>query len=88
MVIDCRATSYSVEDTVFHCKANDMGDFRVGVKDVWDPKVDAKNLTIIDKQRKQAAAAVTGVPTVVKRKGKKALDAGVSITLRPADNVD
>jgi hypothetical protein len=24
----------------------------------------------------------------VKRKGKKALDAGVSITLRPADNVD
>lgn len=43
MVVDCRATEYGIEDSIFWYKASDNGIFKIGVKGVWDPSLDQRN---------------------------------------------
>lgn len=79
MVIDCRATSYKVEDTVFYYKASDRGFFHIGVEDVWDPEVDEAN-RVMHEEVQQAA------PPVTKKRSRKELQAGgIGVTLQPKD---
>jgi len=77
MVIDCRATSYKIEDTVFYYKAADKGFFQIGVDEVWDPEVDERNKTRVAEEVAKAPA-----PTVSKRKSKRELEeGGISVNL-------
>ena len=77
MVIDCRATSYKVEDTVFHYKAADKGFFQIGVPEAWNPEVDERNKAHAENMKSQAPA-----PTISKRKSKKELEeGGISVKL-------
>lgn len=76
MVIDCRATSYRVEDTVFHYKAEDRGFFQIGVAEAWDPEVDEANKARIAAEK--ASSSTTGI---ARRRSKKELDGGVSVKL-------
>lgn len=77
MVIDCRATSYRVEDTVFHYKAADKGFFHIGVPEIWDPEIDERN-----KDHEAEDAAQAPALAVSKKKSKKELEeGGISVKL-------
>jgi len=80
MVIDCRATTYKIEDTVFHFTAADRGFFQLGVDDVWDENVDLRNLRRIADEKKEQDKS-TMPPAVYKKKTKKTLEGGISVTL-------
>jgi hypothetical protein len=88
MVVDCRCTSSNPEDAIFHYKAKDWGHFHVGVEEVWDEQVDARNLASIESERQRAAAQPAAVPpALTKPKTKKQLEeGGIAITLLPSSS--
>lgn len=99
MVVDCRCTSSNPEDAIFHYKAEDHGHFHVGVEDVWDDRIDARNMAAVASEqaaRVAAAAAATGasttssaIATLTKPKTKKQLEeGGIAITLLPKQEDD
>jgi hypothetical protein len=56
LVVDCRSTSYKINEMLFWYKASDRGAFRLGVSDVWDEEVDVRNRRLAE----SAALGPTG----------------------------
>lgn len=58
LAVDCRSTSYKVNEVLFWYKAKDCGKFRVGVPAVWDHRVDERNAhALLDRNTVQSAIA-------------------------------
>jgi hypothetical protein len=43
LVVDCRSTSYKIDEMLYWYKASDRGFFHLGVSDVWDEQIDIRN---------------------------------------------
>ena len=84
MVVDCRSTSYNVEDIIFHYKAENHGFFRLGVKEVWDAAVDERNRAYAESLIKKAPEVVAAQTLKARekvrgKKGKKDIVVGVKL---------
>lgn len=82
MVIDCRAETNRISDSVFHYRAEDHGAFRVGVDEVWDPRVDGENLWLRQHPASGADSAAEALMNPTPRvDAKRIREAGVAVTL-------
>lgn len=43
LVVDCRSTSYKINEVLYWYKARDRGIYRIGVSDVWNDDIDRRN---------------------------------------------
>lgn len=90
LVVDCRSTSYKVNEVLFWYKASDRGFFQLGVPDVWDERVDARNMQLA--QEKSQDSEPTNVASAVKsqqeraskvgRRGKRMSSSSVGVQLK------
>lgn len=80
LVVDLRATSYNIEDSVFWYKASDHGQFRVGVADVWNRDYDRERL---EAQRAEKAKKSRGLV-----KGRSGIAASAASMARKRDRVE
>jgi hypothetical protein len=83
MVIDCRSTSYKVEDTIFWYKATDRGFFHMGVPEVWDDTVDERNRRRLEAERRSLLSkpGMSQPPPRRAGRGKNAPTVGVRLHL-------
>jgi hypothetical protein len=57
LVVDCRSTSYKVNEVLYWYKASDRGFYHLGVPDVWDEQVDIRNKLLTDQKRDDSEPA-------------------------------
>jgi hypothetical protein len=51
LVVDCRSTSYKVNEVLYWYKAQDRGLYRMGVPAIWDENVDDRNRLLSEQHR-------------------------------------
>lgn len=89
LVVDCRSTSYKVNEVLFWYKASDRGFFHLGVPDVWDENVDIRNAVLANQKQRDSepASVASAVKTQqertsnVVRRGKRLVSGSVGVQL-------
>lgn len=90
LVVDCRSTSYKVNEVLYWYKAADRGFFHLGVPDVWDEQIDLRNQKLVDagsqySEPTNVASAVKSrndITSRAMRKGKHTAAANVGVKLK------
>lgn len=84
LVVDCRSTSYKVDEMLFWYKASDRGFYHIGVPDVWDERVDIRNRKLVESKQGSAfqIQQQQQQSKAVKRSGKRLVSGRVQVNLK------
>jgi hypothetical protein len=70
LVVDCRSTSYKINEILYWYKASDRGPFRLGMPEVWDENVDIKNRQLSEDMSMGSDGAPPSVAAAIMRNQK------------------
>jgi hypothetical protein len=92
LVVDCRSTSYKVDDMLFWYKASEHGAYHVGVPAVWDMRVDMRNKQLTAQMGDSTSQEAPNIASNVKmrqdmsaktfRRGKRVVNGHVGVQLK------
>lgn len=72
LVVDCRSTSYKVDEMLFWYKASDRGFYHVGVPAVWDESIDRRNKSLSEQKQKSEISGPPNVAAAIRARGEEA----------------
>jgi hypothetical protein len=94
LVVDCRSTSYRVDEMLYWYKASDRGFFHLGVPDTWDEQIELRNKRLAMQKQDSLTQESPNVASAIKshrdrrsgsgavRRGKKLVSGSVGVQLQ------